>query len=307
MWVALSIVYLVWGSTYLAIRVAVQTLPPLLSAGVRFLSAGTLMSAALLLRRGRAVLKVSVSQVAASATIGVALLLGGNGLVTLAEQHVPSGLTALIIASVPLWVVVLRTVTGDRVSKATLAGVAVGFAGVTLLVVPGSRGGHGALLGVALLVIASLSWATGSFFASRLPVPDDPYTASALEMLTGGAIISVLGVVSGEASHLSVASFSSASLVALGYLVVAGSVLAFTAYGWLLQHAPISKVATYAYVNPVIAVVLGWAVLSERLTWTIIVAATVIVSSVAFTVRKESSPIQGKVERAPAVAGAESR
>ena len=284
-WSALWTVYLVWGSTYLAIRVVVETLPPLLSAGVRFITAGLIMLAWLAFRGGRARIRVSLPEIGASALVGTALLLGGNGVVAIAEQTVPSGLAALIIASVPLWVIVLRAVFGDRASGGTLVGVVVGFAGVGLLV--GSQTGGGTLGGVLLLVLASLSWASGSFFSAKLPLPQDPFVSTSVQMLTGGASLMVAALIFGETSGLDFGSFSTASLLALGYLVVFGSLLAFTAYTWLLHNAPISKVSTYAYVNPVVAVFLGWLILSETITVMMLVGAAVIVASVAFIVRHE--------------------
>lgn len=284
-WAALWTVYLVWGSTYLAIRVVVETLPPLLSAGARFIAAGLVMYAWLALRGGRARVRVTLREIGASALVGSALLLGGNGVVAIAEQTVPSGLAALIIASVPLWVIVLRALFGDRASGGTLVGVVVGFAGVGLLV--GSQTGGGSLGGVILLVLASVSWATGSFFSSKLPLPKDPFVSTSVQMLTGGGALVVAGLAGGEMSGLDVGSFSAASLFSLGYLVVFGSLLAFTAYTWLLHNAPISKVSTYAYVNPVVAVFLGWLILSETITVTMLVGAAVIVASVAFIVRHE--------------------
>ena len=285
-WSALWTVYLVWGSTYLAIRVAVETLPPLLSAGVRFLTAGLVMFAWLAFRGGRQRVRVTKREVGASALVGTALLLGGNGVVAIAELTVPSGLAALIIASVPLWVVVLRALFGDRASGGTLLGVAFGFAGVGLLVGSGDSSG-GSLGGVLLLVLASASWASGSFFSSKLPLPQDPFVSTSVQMLTGGGALVLGALIRGEFTGLDVASFSGASLAALAYLVVFGSLVAFTAYTWLLHNAPISKVSTYAYVNPVVAVFLGWIILSETITPLMLAGAAVIVASVAFIVRHE--------------------
>ena len=311
-WGALWTVYLVWGSTYLAIRVVVETLPPLLSAGVRFLTAGLIMYGWLALRGGRARVRVTWREVGASALIGTALLLGGNGLVSIAELTVPSGLAALIIASVPLWVIVLRALFGDRASGGTLAGVVVGFVGVGLLVGSGSGNG-GSVWGVFLLVLASVSWAAGSFFSSKLPLPQDPFVSTSVQMLTGGAALVLSSVFRGELVGLDVSSFSAASLLGLGYLIVFGSLAAFTAYTWLLHNAPISKVSTYAYVNPVVAVFLGWLILSEVITPMMLVGAAVIVASVAFIVRhevqvkraqeKEDAEGGGASRPAPEVAG----
>jgi drug/metabolite transporter (DMT)-like permease len=301
-WAALGVVYVVWGSTYLAIRVTVETLPPLLGGAARFLLAGPLMYAWLRLRRGPHGVRVSTPELLACAMVGSALLLGGNGLVMIAEQRVPSGLAALIIAAAPLWIVVLRVTFGDAVKKTTLAGVAAGLVGVGILVLPGSKA-HGApLAGTLLLVAASGMWAGGSFFSKRLPLPEDPFTSTAWQMICGGIALTLAGLATGELSDIDVDSFSDRSLWALAYLVVIGSLGAFTAYTWVLQHAPISKVATYAYVNPVIAVVLGWAILSEDITATIALGAMVIVASVAFIVRHEAPPQLQTAESTDALA-----
>jgi drug/metabolite transporter (DMT)-like permease len=288
-WSALWVVYIVWGSTYLAIRVVVETLPPLLAAGARFFLAGAILYAVIALRKGFAAIKVSKRELGASALVGAALLLGGNGLVSLAEQEVSSSLAALIIASTPLWVILLRKLAGDKISRGTLVGVAIGFVGVAMLVLPGGESNGAAIGGLIMLVIAAASWAAGSFFSSRLPLPGDPFVSTAAQMVTGGVILVVAGLVTGETSGLDPSEFSGASLGAFAYLVTVGSLFAFTCYVWLLQNAPISKVATYAYVNPVIAIFLGWLILSESITTSILVGAAVIVSSVAFIVSKESS------------------
>lgn len=303
-WVALWIVYLVWGSTYLAIRVTVETMPPLLTAGVRFLVAGGIMFALLAARRGVRSLRVGRAEVLGSTAVGTALLLGGNGLVSVAEQYVPSALTALIIASVPLWVIVLRFVARDRVPRGTLIGVAVGFAGVALLVLPGN-GSEGASVAYSLLIVAAaMSWATGSFFSKRLPLPRDPFVSTTIQMLCGGAVMSLVALVRGEAAGLDVSEFSGASLAGFAYLIFAGSLLAFTAYVWLLQNAPISKVATYAYVNPVVAIFLGSLILSEEVTSVILIGAALIVTSVATIVRLESRSAPVEEPDEPQVAGA---
>jgi drug/metabolite transporter (DMT)-like permease len=287
-WSALWTVYLVWGSTYLAIRVAVETLPPLLSASARFLVAGALMYVWLLFRGGRERMRVTRAELGACAIVGTALLLGGNGVVAIAEQEVPSALTALIIASVPLWVVLLRSVFGDKVRGGTLLGVVFGFVGVGVLVFPGAQTTNAGSFGVFLVILASISWASGSFFSSRLPLPRDPFVSTAVQMLLGGAVLGTAGVARGELAGIDPSSFSASSMLAVAYLIVAGSLMAFTAYTWLLHNAPISKVSTYAYVNPVVAVFLGWLILSEEITALILIGAAVIVAAVAFIVRQET-------------------
>ena len=287
-WAALWTVYIVWGSTYLAIRVTVETMPPLLTAAVRFLVAGAVVYGFLWVRKGRAHVRLEPREMVASTAVGALLLFGGNGLVSVAEEHVPSALAALIIASVPLWIVMLRFFTGDKVPGGTLAGVAVGFAGVALLIVPGDQPGGASLGHLLLIVAASMSWATGSFISKRLPLPKDPFVSTAAQMLGGGVVLLIAGLAAGEASGLDPSAFSGASILGLVYLIVAGSFLAFTAYVWLLQNAPISKVATYAYVNPTVAIFLGWLILSEEITPVILAGAAVIVAAVAWIVRMES-------------------
>lgn len=287
-WAALGIVYVVWGSTYLAIRITVTTMPPLLSASARFLVAGVVAYAFLAVRRGWKAVRVTRAELAASTFVGGALLLGGNGLVMIGEQHVASGLAALIIAAVPLWVVLLRRMNGDRAGRGTLLGVGAGFVGVVVLLAPAAATGGTRWTGGLMLLAASLSWAIGSFFSKSLPLPRDVFVSTALQMLCGGALLGVAGLARGELSNIDLESFSGASLVSLAYLVVIGSWLAFTAYVWVLQHAPISKVATYAYVNPVIAVLLGWLVLNEPLSLNVVAGAIVVVLSVAFIVSQES-------------------
>ena len=307
-WLALWTVYIVWGSTYLAIRITVETLPPLLAASVRFLVAGLLMAGVLMIKRGPRGVAISRRELLATTVVGALLLLGGNGIVMLAERDVPSGLAALIIASTPLWVVLLRKVASEYIDRGTLIGVAIGFVGVGLLVVPGEKPDGASLLGMLALILAAFFWGTGSFLSKRLPLPSDPLTSTAWQMLLGGAVIGVAGALRGEIGSVDVSRFSAASIGALAYLIVVGSLVAFTAYVWVLQHAPISKVATYAYVNPVIAIFLGWVVLSEEITPMVIVGATVIVASVASIVRRESAPppqLEEIPEAPPALVGAE--
>ena len=307
-WLALWTVYIVWGSTYLAIRVSVETLPPLLAASVRFLVAGLLMAGVLLIKRGPRGISISRRELAATTLVGTLLLLGGNGIVMLAERDVPSGLAALIIASTPLWVVLLRYLARESIDRGTLIGVAIGFVGVGLLVAPGEKPDGASLVGMLALVLAALFWGTGSFLSKRLPLPSDPLTSTAWQMLLGGAVIGIAGALRGEAAAIDVSRFSAASVIALAYLIVVGSLIAFTAYVWVLQHAPISKVATYAYVNPVIAIFLGWLILSEEITPLVVAGAAVIVASVAFIVRRESAPalkVEERPDAAPALVGAE--
>ncbi|WP_083462234.1 EamA family transporter [Kitasatospora griseola] len=283
-WAALGIVYVVWGSTYLAIRVVVETMPSLLSGALRFAAAGLLLAVGLAARRGIGALRVTWRQFASAALVGVLLLTGGNGMVVLAEKTVPSGLAALMVASVPLWVVLLRRVFGTRTDPATLAGVLLGLAGLAVLTAPGLTGQVG-LTGLVLAVIGAVVWALGSVLAGRLPLPADPFVASVYEMLAGAVGALALSFLRGEPGDFDPAAVSTASWVGLGYLVLFGSIVAFTSYAWLLQRAPLPLVATYAYVNPVVAVFLGWLLLSEALTWPIMLGGAIVVGGVFLVAR----------------------
>jgi drug/metabolite transporter (DMT)-like permease len=285
-WAALGAVYVIWGSTYLAIRVMVEDVPPLLGAGARFLLAGAVLLAALAARSGR--VAVSRRELASAALVGVLLPAGGNGLVTVAEQDVPSALAALLVASVPLWVVVLRVgVARERVTPPTVAGVAVGFAGVGLLLLPGNRPEGATVAGVALVLVAACSWATGSFLSPRLTMPADALVSTGWQMVAGGVALVVAGAAAGEGADVRVADLGPASIAAFAYLVVAGSLVAFTAYAWLLQHAPITQVSTYAYVNPLVAVLLGWAILGEGFGPGTLLGAALVVAAVALIISRQ--------------------
>jgi drug/metabolite transporter (DMT)-like permease len=288
-WTALAIVYIAWGSTYVGIRVMDRTTPPLIGGAIRFLAAGALMFGFVVLRRRR-LPRVSGRELASLTLVGVLLLSGGNGLVTLAERRVPAGLAALLVASMPLWVLVLRTLTGDRPRRATLVGLAIGFCGVGLLVLRGGRG-HGVDVVQMLVVVgAALSWATGSFLSSKLPLPADVAAGTAIEMMIGGAVLAGLGPLVGEHWQALSGQVSADAWIAIAYLALAGSILAFTAYVWLLQNAPISKISTYAYVNPVVAVVLAAVILGEAITPFMVLGGVVIVTAVAVVIGSESRP-----------------
>jgi drug/metabolite transporter (DMT)-like permease len=287
-WAGLWTIYVIWGSTYLAIRIMVRTVPPLLGAGLRFAVAGAVMLAVLRVRRGP--LRITRRQLVSAAIVGTLLAAGGNGLVTIAEQDVPSSLAALLIASVPLWVVVLRALLGEHPGRATFVGVAVGFVGVALLLLPGEQPAGVSLAGLLLVVVAAISWATGSVASSRVDLPDDPLVSTGYQMTIAGLLMVVAGLVAGELGDIDWGGLSAESLGAFAYLILIGSIVAYSAYTWLLQHAPVSRVSTYAYVNPVIAVFLGWIVLSEQITAVTLVGAAVIVASVAFIVRHEAAP-----------------
>ena len=301
--IALWTVYLVWGSTYLAIKITVRTLPALLSAGTRFLLAGALLAVILSLR-GRS-LRVTRRELGASALLGVSLLGLGVGMVTLAETRIDSSIAAMIAGSVPLQVILLRTLARERVATATRLSVVAGLVGLGLVVVPGGDGAASAV-GLAIMLGASVSWSLGSFFGHRLPVPEDGFVAATWEMLGAGIFLVLLGTATGELSTADPAGFTAESLVAWLYLAVAGTLVAFTAYVWLLRNAPISKVVTHQYVNPLVAIVLGAALLGEQLSLATLAGAALIVGSVFVAVRQEGRP-QPEPERLGAPGAAEAR
>ncbi len=282
---AFAAVYVLWGSTYLAIRFGVETIPPFLMAGLRHFTAGLLLFGWLRLRGTPAPERRHWGPAAA---IGGLMLLGGNGLVSWAEQRVPSGLAALIVACVPIWMTLLDGIQNRRRPHGiVLVGLAAGLAGLAFLVAPGkfAGGAHVDLLGAGALMLASLLWATGSLYARRAKLPASTLMATAMEMIAGGAILFGASTLLGEWQGFSIAAVSSRSLFALFYLIVAGSLLGFTAYIFLLGATTPARVSTYAYVNPVVAVFLGWVFAGEGVTARTVIAALAIVSSVAVIIR----------------------
>ncbi|MGA2692808.1 MAG: EamA family transporter [Opitutaceae bacterium] len=279
---AFAAIYLIWGSTYLGIRVAVRTMPPFLMAGMRFAVAGSLIFGYLKLK-GAA--WPSARQWRDQAVIGIFLLLGGNGVVSWAEQVVPSGITCLILGASPLLVVLMDWVRpgGNRPTAGLLIGVAVGISGIVLLLGPSSipAGSRPPLFGVAALFLSSASWWIGSFYSKHLHSRTPLMMASSMQMLCGCISMLLVGLILGEGSALRLTSISASSWTAFGYLVVAGSIVAFPVYVWLLEHSTPALVSTYAYVNPVVAVFLGWAILGEPLNFRILLAAIVIIGAVA--------------------------
>ena len=264
-------------------------MPPLLAAGLRHLTAGTILFALLLVTRGVHALRLSRAEWLGAGFVGLALLLGGNGLVVLAETSVPSGLTALIIAIVPLFVVILRRIFGERVGLGTYVGVAVGFVGVGVLIIPHGLNGTVSVGGMLLLIGASLSWAIGTFFSKRVSLPRDPLASTGGQMVVGGGSLLLVGLLIGESGQVQFQNFSTNSVVALIYLILFGSVLAYTAYTWLLQNTTVSRVSTYAYVNPLVAIVLGSVLLNEPIDAFIVIGAGMIVTAVIVVVRTEAA------------------
>lgn len=286
---ALVVVYVVWGSTYLGIRVVVKEVPPLLGMGSRFLLAAVLLGVLVGVRQGFRSLLLPRRQLLGCAALGLMLPVLGNGLVSVGEDRgAPSGATALLIAIAPLMITLFRYAAGDRPRVGSVLGVLLGLAGLVYLVLAGQRGtsDEHLPLGPALIVLfASSCWAFGSWVQPRLPLPGSAFVMTVHEMWTGGVMMLLAGLVSGERAD--VTSYSPHVWLAWGYLVVFGSMLAFSAYVWLLGNAPISLVATYAYVNPVVAVVLGALILDEPVTRAILVGGAVIVVAVAVVISVE--------------------
>lgn len=292
---AFAAVYFIWGSTYLAIRFAIETLPPLTMAAIRFVIAGIMLYA---WARSRGIPAPTPRQWKAGAISGTLLLVGGNGGVVLAEQWIPSGLAALIVATVPLWLVLLDWGfgRGGRPSARTTGGIAVGFVGVAIL---GGSPGVGAdgnvleLLGGLLVVGGSISWAAGSLYSRYIPEPPRPRMLVAAQFLTGGLVFTVIAGLAGEWNGFDLAAVSTKSWLALLYLILFGALIGYAAYIWLLTVVSPARAGTYAYVNPVVAMFLGWALADEPLTFRSILAAAIILGSVVVittdaTSRRES-------------------
>ncbi len=283
---ALAIVYVVWGSTYLGIRIVVQEAPPLVSMGLRYTTAAVVLGTILSFKGGLRRLRLTRRQAIGCAFLGLMLPVLGNGMVAVGESlGAPSGVTALLIAIAPLIIVMFRLVEGDRPRGLTLVGVLSGFVGLAVLILVGSNGVAAFPLAAGLIVLfASSCWAFGSYSQPRLPLPQDVFVVTVYELLFGGLMLVTLGLVRGERFT---GDYSASTWLALGYLVVFGSVVAFTSYVWLLANAPISLVATYAYVNPVVAVFLGWVILSEAVTPAVILGGGIVVASVALVITAE--------------------
>ena len=278
---AFAAVYLIWGSTYLAIRVAIDSVPPFVMAGIRFIIAGVVL---FLWARSRGAPAPSRRNWAGALVIGLLLLTTGNGAVVWTEQRVPSGLTALLVATVPVWTVIVEWIGAgrERPRGRTVVGLLVGLAGVGLLVAPGEVAGGTRVdpLGALVLMGGSISWAIGSVYSRRAGLPRSPQLATAMEMLCGGAGLLIVALVSGELAAFHPAAITLRSALAVLYLIVFGSLIAFSAFVWLLRVSTPARVSTYAYVNPAVAVLLGWALAGEPLSVRTLAAAAVIVAGV---------------------------
>jgi drug/metabolite transporter (DMT)-like permease len=283
--VALLTVYVLWGSTYLGIAVMIETMPPLLAAGARYGSAGLIMLAVLVaharLRRGSSLERPTAIQWRTAAIVGTLLLLGGNGGVVLSELFIPTGVAAVLVATVPIWLAVFDAViTRQRPSGLVVGGLVAGIAGVAVLLVPVEGFGELNPLGIGLVLGGAIAWAIGSLYARYNPLPRSALLGTGMEMLLGGLALIIGGALLGEVGRTEFADFSTRSIVAFVYLVVFGSIVAFTAYTWLLANVPVSTVATYAYVNPVVAVALGALFYAESITPRTIIAAVLILGAV---------------------------
>lgn len=278
---AFAVLYVVWGSTYLGIRWSVETIPPFFMAGTRHLSAGLFLY---LIMRRREKIEITKTHWRSAWIIGGLLLVGGNGGVTWAEQRVPSGLAALLVATVPLWIMILSWMHKDlsRPGLREFSGIVLGFLGLGILIGPEELVGGKSVdaFGALALFIAALAWSIGSMYSRTAPLTPSPFLNTAMQMITGGALLMVLSLASGEWNQLNFVAMSARSVLSWLYLAVFGSLIGFSAYIWLLKVSTPSKVTTYAYVNPVVAVFFGWALAGEELSTRTVLASAVIVASV---------------------------
>lgn len=301
-WIALGVVYVLWGSTYLANRLLLVAIPPLFAGGVRFLVGGVLLITIVVVVAGPRALRMTRAQFGTTALSGVLLPAWGNGLVSIGQLQVASGLAALLIAAVPLVIVVLRAVSGDRPNRATLVGVAVGAAGLALLLFAGPSSGSGGVDGNAwwgpwIVVLAAVGWATGTYATTRLPTPPNPFAMAAVQILVGGAVLMTISLAIGD--RLDVAAVPVVAWWSWGYMAVVVTLMAFSAFAYALTKLPVSTVATYAYVNPVIAVLLGVLVVGERFSALQLVGGAVVLIAVVLVVAAERPSRNRRGELAP--------
>ena len=291
-WLSLWTVYLIWGSTYFAIAYVIESMPPLLAMGIRFLIAGLLLALIISLRQGSSELKIPRAELKSSLLMGFLLLGFGIGTVSIAQAYVPSGIVALIIAALPLWIAIFRTISGEQLVKLSWLGLVIGFAGVALLLKPGSITpvsdieNSKLFLFMLLVLLGNIGWALGTFLAPRFPLPKNTLVFTAYEMLAGGVSLTLAGFIKGE----SISDFLDAtswSWLWFFYLVFFGSIAAYTAYLWLVANAPVSLTATYAYVNPIIAVALGAIFLDELITSAYAIGGLIILIGVILVVSVE--------------------
>jgi len=299
-WLSLWTVYLIWGSTYFAIAYVIESMPPLLAMGIRFLIAGLLLALIISFRQGVGELKIPRAELRSSLLMGFLLLGFGIGTVSIAQAYVPSGIVALIIAALPLWIAIFRTISGERLAKTSWLGLAIGFAGVALLLKPGSISPVSEIensklfLFMLLVLLGNIGWALGTFLAPRFPLPKNTLVFTAYEMLAGGASLTLAGFIKGESisDFLDATSWSWLWFV---YLIIFGSIAAYSAYLWLVANAPVSLTATYAYVNPIIAVALGAIFLDELITGAYAIGGLIILIGVILVVSAE------RIKKEPAI------
>ena len=288
-WLALVTVYLVWGSTFIALAIAVRDLPPFLAMAMRHLVAGSLLLAFALPRGGGEGDRIGWAQIRAGLVFGGLLFVLGHGTLAWAQQTVPAGVAALLVGSIPIWMALLdRVAFGRRLHVSAYAGFVLGFVGLAVLVDPFGEGSVDRM-GALVVIFGAFCWAAGSLYSRGAPLPSRPLVAAGLGSLCGGVLLLIVSIASGELPR---AAFTAEALLALGYLIVVGSFVGFTAYVWLLRVAPISLVATYAYVNPIVAVFLGWVLLDEEITLQMATAGTAVVIAVALIVRKSGSTVE---------------
>ena len=298
-WLGLGTLYLVWGSTYLAISVAVVTIPPFLMAAVRFALAGSLLLGWTLVRDGRVAIRPTRAELRDCAIVGTLLLGGGMGFVAWGQQRIPSGLAAVLVAMMPVWVATFgRIVFGERLPRLAAVGIVLGFVGVAILIGPTALGQPGALDGpsLAAIIVAPIAWSIGSLYAShRATLPRQSLVATGLEMLIGSVALAAFALLDGEPARFDASAVTAPSAAAFLYLTLIGSVLAFTTFGWMLRVAPLPLVTTYAYVNPVVAVILGAVILGEAVEPRTLLAGAIIVGAVALivTARGRLAPASG--------------
>jgi drug/metabolite transporter (DMT)-like permease len=301
--IAFTVLYLVWGSTYLGIRFAIETIPPFLMAGARFLLAGMIMFA---IAWSQNACKSSWANWRVSLVVGACLLLAGNGGVTISEQYIDTGLAALIVAIVPIYIVILSWATGmaPRPAPIIWLGLVGGFVGVGILLGPAlrfsSNGGRHPAIGMSILLVSSFVWSAGSLYSRSAKHAASPFLTAAQQMLCGGLLLLLAGIITGELRSFHPRSISMLSLASFIYLVIIGAVVGYTAYIWLLRHCDPAKVATYAYVNPIVAVLLGAAFAGETLSVRVLIAGALIIGSVAIVITAQ----QLKARAEPAISAA---
>ena len=277
---ALLSVYIIWGSTYLGIKIAIETFPPFLMAGIRFVIAGSLLYGYVIVKERK---HPKLIEWRDTTIIGTLLLMGGNGLVVIAEQSIPTSIVAIIIATVPLWMIVIGWMMKSQTkpNRSTLFGTVLGFCGVAILMYPSQQENlHFDLLGLSLTLLAAILWSLGSIYSQKAILPSSTMLSTAMQMITGGLVLVMVGTFSGEWQHLNPEAFSSRSFFALMYLIFFGSLLGFSAYVWLLQNVSPYLASTYAFVNPIVALILGYFFADEVLSFKALIATVFIISAV---------------------------